>query len=68
MSASPGGDWGRDELLFRDYLVADSAVRDRYSALKRDLIGRWHDDRRAYAEAKTGFVLDALEQARSWGS
>jgi GrpB-like predicted nucleotidyltransferase (UPF0157 family) len=57
---------GRDELLFRDYLVADSAVRDKYSALKRDLVARWHDDRRAYTEAKTAFVLDTLERARIW--
>jgi GrpB-like predicted nucleotidyltransferase (UPF0157 family) len=61
-----GSDWGRDELLFRDYLVADSAVRDKYSSLKRDLIARWHDDRRAYTEAKTAFVLDTLEHARMW--
>jgi GrpB-like predicted nucleotidyltransferase (UPF0157 family) len=61
-----GSDWGRDELLFRDYLMADSAVRDRYSLLKRDLIARWHDDRRAYTEAKTAFVLDTLDHARMW--
>jgi GrpB-like predicted nucleotidyltransferase (UPF0157 family) len=61
-----GRDWGRDELLFRDYLVADAAVRDQYSALKRDLVARWRDDRQAYMEAKTAFVLDALEQARAW--
>jgi GrpB-like predicted nucleotidyltransferase (UPF0157 family) len=59
-------DWDRDELLFRDYLVADSAVRNKYSALKRGLIARWHDDRRAYTEAKTAFVLDTLEHARMW--
>jgi GrpB-like predicted nucleotidyltransferase (UPF0157 family) len=37
--------WGRDELLFRDYLVANSAARDEYAALKRNLMTRWHDDR-----------------------
>jgi GrpB-like predicted nucleotidyltransferase (UPF0157 family) len=61
-----GSDRGRDELLFRDYLAADAGARDHYSALKRDLIARWHDDRRAYTEAKTAFVLDALEHARTW--
>lgn len=61
-----GGDWGRDELLFRDYLVANSAARDEYSELKRNLMARWHDDRQAYTEAKTAFVLDALEHARTW--
>lgn len=60
------GEWGRDELLFRDYLIADPAARDQYSALKRELIGRWRDDRQAYTEAKTAFVLDTLERARAW--
>ena len=60
-----GGDWGRDELLFRDYLAANSAARDQYAALKRDLMARWHDDRQAYGEAKTAFVLDTLERART---
>jgi GrpB-like predicted nucleotidyltransferase (UPF0157 family) len=61
-----GGGWGRDELLFRDYLRVHPAACDEYSALKRDLMARWHDDRRAYTEAKTAFVLDALEHARAW--
>ena len=63
-----GGDWGRDQLLFRDYLTANPAPRDQYSALKRDLMARWHDDRQAYTEAKTAFVLDTLEHARSWAT
>jgi dephospho-CoA kinase len=63
-----GGHWGRDELLFRDYLAANSAARDQYAALKRDLMARWHDDRQAYGEAKTAFVLDALERARIWAA
>ena len=61
-----GSAWGCDELLCRDYLVADSVVRDEYSSLKRDLIARWRDDRRPYTEAKTAFVLDTLEHARMW--
>jgi GrpB-like predicted nucleotidyltransferase (UPF0157 family) len=61
-----GGDWGRDELLFRDYLAANSVARDEYAALKRNLMTRWHDDRQAYGEAKTAFILDALEDARTW--
>jgi GrpB-like predicted nucleotidyltransferase (UPF0157 family) len=44
------------------------APRDQYSALKRDLIARWHDDRQAYTEAKTAFVLDTLEHARAWAA
>jgi GrpB-like predicted nucleotidyltransferase (UPF0157 family) len=61
-----GGEWARDELSFRDYLLSDSAIRANYSALKRGLAARWQDDRQAYTEAKTVFVFDALEQARGW--
>lgn len=63
-----GGAWGRDEILFRDYLRASPAVRDAYAALKRDLITRWRGDRKAYTEAKTAFILDALDDARAWAA
>lgn len=63
-----GGEWGRHQLLFRDYLTANPACRDQYSALKRNLIARWHDDRQAYTEDKTAFVLDTLEHARAWAT
>lgn len=61
-----GGAWERDHLLFRDYLRAHAAVRADYGALKRELIRQWRDDRKAYTEAKTGFVLDVLDDARRW--
>lgn len=61
-----GGEFARDELLFRNYLRAHPMVRDAYAALKRDLIARWAEDRKAYTQAKTSFVLDALEEARRW--
>jgi GrpB-like predicted nucleotidyltransferase (UPF0157 family) len=61
------GDWGRNQLLFRDYLRATPAPRDQYSALKRDLMTRWHDDRQAYMEAKTAFVPDTLERPQLGG-
>jgi GrpB-like predicted nucleotidyltransferase (UPF0157 family) len=63
-----GARWGREELLFRDYLAANSAARDEYAAVKRDLMTRWHDDRMAYGEAKTAFILDTLEHARVWAA
>jgi GrpB-like predicted nucleotidyltransferase (UPF0157 family) len=54
--------------LFRDYLRAHPAVAARYAAVKQDLIARWHDDRKAYGEAKTAFVLDTLEAADRWAA
>jgi hypothetical protein len=38
------------------------------AALKRELITRWRHDRKAYAKAKTGFVLDALADAAHWAA
>ena len=61
-----GSRWEREHLLFRDYLRAESAVRDAYTALKLDLAARYRHDRLAYSEAKTGFILDALDHAQVW--
>jgi GrpB-like predicted nucleotidyltransferase (UPF0157 family) len=63
-----GGEWARNELLFRDYLQAHPDVRDAYAALKRDLVTRWAGDRKAYTEAKTAFILDALDEAELWAA
>ncbi len=61
-----GGEWEREHLLFRDYLRADPASRSRYAQLKRELAERYWDDRLAYTEGKTGFILDTLDHARTW--
>jgi GrpB-like predicted nucleotidyltransferase (UPF0157 family) len=60
-----GGDWERDHLLFRDYLRANDRIRDAYAALKLDLAKRFRDDRLAYTDAKSAFILGALEDARA---
>lgn len=61
-----GSTWERDHLLFRDYLRAHPAVCGSYATLKQELIERWQHDRKAYSEAKTGFVLDTLADASQW--
>lgn len=61
-----GGEWERDHLLFRDYLRADSDARAAYAQLKRKLSERYRDDRLAYNEGKTGFILDMLNDAHAW--
>ncbi len=63
-----GSHWERTHLLFRDYLRADSAVREAYASLKRELTLLYRNDRIAYAEGKTGFILDALEEASTWAT
>jgi GrpB-like predicted nucleotidyltransferase (UPF0157 family) len=61
-----GGEWEREHLLFRDYLRSDSEPRAAYVRLKRDLSDRYRDDRLAYNEGKTGFILDVLLEAEAW--
>ncbi|MGH7643471.1 MAG: GrpB family protein [Candidatus Dormibacteria bacterium] len=63
-----GSAWEREHLLFRDYLRTHSDVRRSYGELKRELAVIWRDDRAAYADAKTGFVLDALTSAEKWAT
>jgi GrpB-like predicted nucleotidyltransferase (UPF0157 family) len=61
-----GGEWERDHLLFRDYLRAHPEARAAYARLKREFAERYRDDRLAYNEGKTGFILDVLDEARAW--
>lgn len=63
-----GGDWEREHLLFRDYMRASAEARSAYARLKRDLAARYRDDRIAYNEGKTGFILDNLEAAKAWAA
>lgn len=65
---SAGGDWERDHLLFRDYLRAHPARADEYGALKTALALKFGDDRVGYTDAKTSFILDALELASRWAA
>ena len=49
----------RAQLAFRDRLRRDAALAAEYEALKRELAVRFRDDRPAYTEAKTDFVVPA---------
>ena len=51
-------------LAFRDALRASAALRDEYAALKRDLADRFRDDREAYTDAKSEFILRVERAAR----
>lgn len=61
-----GGTWEHDHLLFRDYLRAHPAACLRYAEAKQAIAQRWGDDSWAYTGAKTGVILDILEQAGEW--
>jgi len=49
-------------IAFRDYLRDHPAEAARYAALKRDLAGRYRDDREAYTAAKGAFVEQILDR------
>lgn len=61
-----GGEWEREHLVFRDYLRANRKARDAYARLKQELADRYRDDRIAYNEGKTGFILDLMSDAQAW--
>ena len=61
-----GSAWEREHLLFRDYLRAHPAAAQRYLSGKRAAALTWRDDRWAYTEAKTGVILDILDEAETW--
>lgn len=63
-----GSKWEADHLLFRDYLRTHDAVRDSYGLLKSQLAMEHREDRLAYTDAKANFILDTMEQARSWAN
>lgn len=54
-----------ERLLFRDYLRDHPATALAYARLKRELAGRYREDREAYTAAKSGFVSGVVRRARS---
>ena len=57
------GDW--DELYFCDYLREYPAVAEEYGALKKSLLKKFEHDRDGYTAAKTHFIREYTEKARS---
>ena len=55
-------DWER--LLFRDYLIEHPYVAKQYETLKYDIAGKYADDRKAYAKAKSEFIDAITRKAR----
>lgn len=50
------------QLAFRDYLRTHPETRDAYAALKVHLSEKYRNDRMAYTNAKSDFILGVLEQ------
>ena len=51
-------------ILFRDYLTHHPDAAAQYDALKRDLAGKYPDERERYTEAKGPFIQSVVERAR----
>jgi len=58
----------RSHLLFRDYLRSHPDAACDYAAMKRASASRYPDDRIAYNESKTDFILDQLAKAEIWAA
>ncbi len=58
----------REARLFRDWLRAHPDRARQYAEGKHELVARGYRDIEAYAEAKTGFVHGALDQAEQWAA
>ena len=63
-----GSAWEREHLLFRDYLRAHAGAREEYAAAKRQAAAMWADDGWAYTDAKTGVILNILDDAKTWAT
>ena len=57
------GDW--DELYFRDYLKLHPMIAREYGELKARLAEEYRNNREAYTEKKTAFIIRITGQARN---
>lgn len=57
--------WER-HLVFRDYLRANAAARERYAYCKTELAEKFRDDRPAYQAGKTEVISSLEQEAKSW--
>lgn len=55
----------QEHLAFRDALLADPQLRDRYQSLKRQLAETFAEDKAAYTDAKAPFIRNVLAAFRA---
>ncbi|MEZ5071273.1 MAG: GrpB family protein [Bacteroidales bacterium] len=60
------GDW--DEIRFRDHLIHHPETARAYENLKIELAIRFRNNREAYTEAKSGFILGVMAISRQPGT
>lgn len=54
-----------NQLMFRDYLIANPDVANKYQDLKMDLWNQHRKNRTAYTRGKTAFILQVMKKARA---
>jgi GrpB-like predicted nucleotidyltransferase (UPF0157 family) len=52
----------KNHMILRDFLRINSAARDQYAQLKRDLADKYADSIDSYVDGKTDFILKILQQ------
>jgi len=57
-------DFWKDQIMFRDYLRKYENTRDEYALLKNQLTKKFEENRTAYTDGKTEFVIKILDLAR----
>ena len=60
-----GSDEWNQNLLFRNYLRANSGALKRYEQLKKQLANQYPQDRAAYTKAKHPFITEIIEMAKT---
>jgi GrpB-like predicted nucleotidyltransferase (UPF0157 family) len=53
-----------ERLLFRDYLIEHPLVAEEYRRLKMDLASAHPNDRVAYTQGKSRFIIGVTERAK----
>ncbi len=59
-----GGDYWKNDLLFRDFLRKNPERAKQYAKLKEQLAEKYADDRATYTENKEQFINETLEMAK----
>jgi GrpB-like predicted nucleotidyltransferase (UPF0157 family) len=63
----PGSKAYQEHLAFRDYLRSNPRERGLYADLKRALAIEFRNDRSAYVDGKTAFIVERVNRARTAG-
>lgn len=61
----PLHNWGRGMVVFRNELIADRELAEKYACLKKDLANKYHNNVPAYILGKKSFIESKLREVES---